>query len=1336
MRILCPSFICAAFQFLQVKGGFNQDQEIDYLANFRDIEQASYAAVDDTTVVPENLVDQCKGDGEIPTVEVHPTGIGGTIFSSSVANQCNSNSICIIDSELVVKMDQSLNVGALIIRGSLEWNKASTNTNGTAQTLYLCAGYVAVEGNGSFLMDIQQIRQSAWIYIKDNGAQHPDLRVRGFGGVARENSDDNPTIDIQGRKLIRTWSLLSSPLLQGENTMKLMHNPTLMGWNEGDRIAIAPTEVRSTGSGQEFRISAISKSGIITLSDPAQYNFDAEFYSPSQSGREPVLKSAEVVNLDRSIVITGDDFAQVPCENDLPEAVPGEQTSVLGCRCASFRKTCTVGLHTAQVRGGVMRIQNTRVEKCGQRGVEGKYCLHFHKLQECEDCLFENNAIENSHQRGIIVHGTHLSTVESNILYNVRGSGVYIEDGNEMYNYIKYNINICPFPLNDNTLHGCTIPGTSNGVADTSDNQSGFFALAATNDLIGNRASNSFNGMFLFGATIGRGSSAGKVCGPDARIGRIEGNVFHGHGRFGTYSLGSNYPKVTDQSVKTNGHNIDQNLCHGFDNEGNTRGLSATFKDNLDYHNAFVGHYNAGDIQYNGHKSHENLNLIYWKETKNFQNGCSAHITDGTYSRGNMALPDMATFIIENTVFGDGVSLEANHHCNVGVTGVLCMPQYVLHNVKWKNTNKGMKWVQFQSGNFQGHNANQNYGGIFTLSPSDASIVMGGNDLPASLFPSGYVSLVSPEFTYLLDAPDNLCVLSSSLGSQHGTVYDGGILCKVPLRSLKVYTRGLVSGSAPRLKVEVWFNDRGLAGQDPNSIDAWQEIGFHQIGGDNQTDKQGYSIPVIPGTDKSYRLSLTASNPNIPHDWVIEFSDVVMGNRWNDEEIYLAMEGRICGKDGLISSRHDRRYLWSGDNFMEGAWGDHGACVATGTQPEDMPTINCTGENNDGFLEPTECPGLCQRACNNNSYCDCGTLKCRCKAGFTGDNCSIDLCAAARCGNNGACSARYLGFTLPVTSDKACICENGWSGHLCNLNPCADVTCSGHGTCIAHGNDGVCQCDAGYSGDDCDTSCDGVCKGNYPYNCASSVPGVVKYGCHPGGGCYYLKPGQDYPFDGWCTYKDDGSDTTCECVSENDCELVGSCLDDGSCPDPVEKPDGTSCNSMPWGVCDAGVCKSKTSPPTTASPQTSQPTASPLTLKPSTQRNPTRMPVVAPSKTEYPCGCKDCTDNVLNTLAGDYKCGDRITWLQSPKGGSLSELDACTKVAGDEFPDICGPMCDPARCSITSTPSWEPSDSPTANENVCDGRTKKQCNKVKDVCKFGPKKNIRSVYSQEVKIQT
>jgi parallel beta-helix repeat protein len=173
-------------------------------------------------------------------------------------------------------------------------------------------------------------------------------------------------------------------------------------------------------------------------------------------------------------------------------------------------------------------------------------------MSDCPTCLFKNNAIEGSHQRGIIIHSTHSSTVEGNVLYNVRGAGIYIEDGNEMYNRVKYNVVTCPFPFRSSVLHGCTVPGTSNGIADTSDNQSGIFSRAATNSLTGNRVANAFNGMLLSAGGIGRGPSYGKVCESAAKLARYEGNAFHGNGRFGTYTLGEHCPVHSRSRISPN----------------------------------------------------------------------------------------------------------------------------------------------------------------------------------------------------------------------------------------------------------------------------------------------------------------------------------------------------------------------------------------------------------------------------------------------------------------------------------------------------------------------------------------------------------------------------------------------------------------------------------------------------------------------------------------------------------------------------------------------------------------------------------------------------------------
>lgn len=83
------------------------------------------------------------------------------------------------------------------------------------------------------------------------------------------------------------------------------------------------------------------------------------------------------------------------------------------------------------------------------------------------------------------------------------------------------------------------------------------------------------------------------------------------------------------------------------------------------------------------------------------------------------------------------------------------------------------------------------------------------------------------------------------------------------------------------------------------------------------------------------------------------------------------------------------------------------------------------------------------------------------------------------------------------------------------------------------------------------------------------------------------------------------------------------------------------------------------------------------------------------------CGCDECTPAVLATLAGPYPCGDRIRYLMNDLG--YTEANACRKVAGEEFPTVCGPMCNPDKCDddgtpspITPSPTYPPAPAPSS----------------------------------------
>lgn len=59
------------------------------------------------------------------------------------------------------------------------------------------------------------------------------------------------------------------------------------------------------------------------------------------------------------------------------------------------------------------------------------------------------------------------------------------------------------------------------------------------------------------------------------------------------------------------------------------------------------------------------------------------------------------------------------------------------------------------------------------------------------------------------------------------------------------------------------------------------------------------------------------------------------------------------------------------------------------------------------------------------------------------------------------------------------------------------------------------------------------------------------------------------------------------------------------------------------------------------------------------------------------CGCQSCTTDAWVSMAGEFSCGARISYVTDFQG--MTEVEACRKVAGQEFTLECGP-CDPDTC--------------------------------------------------------
>ena len=98
-------------------------------------------------------------------------------------------------------------------------------------------------------------------------------------------------------------------------------------------------------------------------------------------------------------------------------------------------------------------------------------------------------AIENGHQRAIVLHGTHLATLRDNVISGCVARASTSRTATRCTTgSILYNVAVCPWALSGPKF-GCTVPGTDNDQADTSLNQAGIWALSSIKSNHANRDS-------------------------------------------------------------------------------------------------------------------------------------------------------------------------------------------------------------------------------------------------------------------------------------------------------------------------------------------------------------------------------------------------------------------------------------------------------------------------------------------------------------------------------------------------------------------------------------------------------------------------------------------------------------------------------------------------------------------------------------------------------------------------------------------------------------------------------------------------------------------------------
>jgi len=714
-------------------------------------------------------------------------------------------------------MDESLEVETLTIYGTLRWDQTKAN-------LELRANYVLVEDGGHLVLGTVKspMNRPATVYITDGPHSHPNLGRRFLGGMGR--------IEIHGRRMGRTWTLLSQTALPDEKVLYLKHDPRDMGWQVGDRIGLATT---SRGESTVHRILAIAHHQL-TVDEPVKHQHWGGF---KEIGGKRFELAAEVVNLERSVLITGD-HQNIEASNE--------------------------GLHTIQAGGsGYMDMRYTRVERCGQRPVMGRYCLHFHLMKKCSRCVFQGNAVVDGEHVGITVHGTHNSLVDQNIIWDAKANGLYIEDGNELNNTLRENVAICT------NLRRCAVDWVSGVAVQTA----GIFMIGMTNHILENRIVGYENGIWTPGSFrgTGHGLATGRTCPQFYPFGDWRGNTCHDCNRFGLY-LDHQYPRKV--KIDDDGFLVDKDSCKWFTRNGEDNGVVNEIRDEVNWHNTYVGQYAIGDIQFINYTSINNGHSMYWKQGKNFVDKRPWHVLDSTFANDADDSFGVLQFLGPAGPFAFGMkncafigssppgiaALAAGQHCGLLGGAGPCNVQYVLEDVDFSRMQAPQPRLAFGA----------------NTAASQAAVLPVFLTKDASL--GGFRSIIS---AHLDGFRAQGCQPLNAKWAQ-----PGALGCNGMIRRLNVW------GGGARLQIEGPGYETTPDWTFPTEGRNAGEIPFDSA-------RRGYGALVL--AEQAYRLTSSWDS-----EMIIEFSDPVLGQYFESESsIILDAAGGQC----TLKESDNRRFI-------------------------------------------------------------------------------------------------------------------------------------------------------------------------------------------------------------------------------------------------------------------------------------------------------------------------------------------------------------------------------------------------------------------------------------------
>lgn len=354
-----------------------------------------------------------------------------------------------------------------------------------------------------------------------------------------------------------------------------------VGWEAGDEIVLASTDY-DPGLTEKRTVTGVD-GNTISFDEPLDY---MHYSNRKEFGGEVLDQRAEVLNLDRNIVIQGDKQSGESNFGGHVMAMNEHHDEQME-RVESGEEYVDVWPEYDNNESLMPEVSGVEFKRMGQAGILARYPFHWHLYGNASGSYIEDSSIHNSYQRCVTVHGTQGARVEGNVAFNTTGHCYFLEDGAEWDNEIRDNAASVVVPFDNESRE--LIP---------SDNRpAGIWLRNVDNEVVGNHIA----GVFGYGIWVdSKAKGSRHPTGPSAtksidlrrgpQVDEFDDNTMHSIANVWRHP---NKNKVHENTV----HDTDRQTGAGLFLEFLIGG-SRTFAGTTTYHNDGIGLWAAsrGDV--------------------------------------------------------------------------------------------------------------------------------------------------------------------------------------------------------------------------------------------------------------------------------------------------------------------------------------------------------------------------------------------------------------------------------------------------------------------------------------------------------------------------------------------------------------------------------------------------------------------------------------------------------------------------------------------------------------------------------------------------------------------